>query len=61
MNVPTYEELKRDLQILEIKREYDRMGRIKLTGNRPVNDTTVELMIKERHTDGKNERTGNGT
>ena len=60
-NVPTFEELKRDLQILEIKREYDRMGRIKLTGNRPVNDTTVELMMKERHTDGKSKSTGNGT
>jgi septation ring formation regulator EzrA len=33
VNVPTLEELKRDLQILEVETEYDRMGRIKLTGN----------------------------
>ena len=58
MNVPTFEELKRDLQILEIEREYDRMGRIKLTGNRPVNATTAELM---RCNDGKSKITGNGT
>ena len=58
MNVPTFEELKRDLQILEIEREYDRMGRIKLTGNRPGNDTTAELM---RCNDGKSKITGNGT
>ena len=58
MNVPTFEELKRDLQILEIEREYDRMGRIKLTCNRPVNDTTAELM---RCNDGKSKITGNGT
>ena len=58
MNVPTFEELKRDLQILEIEREYDRMGRIKLTGNRPVNDTTAELM---RCNDWKSKITGNGT
>jgi hypothetical protein len=48
MNVPTFKELKRDLQILEIEPEYDRMGRIKLTGNRPVNDKIAELMIKEK-------------
>ena len=53
VNVPTFEELKRDLQIPEIETEYDRMGRIKLTGNRPVNDVIAELMIKERCNDGK--------
>ena len=52
MNVPTFKELKQALQILEIEPEYDRMGRIKLTGNRPVNDVTAELMIKERCNDG---------
>ena len=53
MNVPTFEELKRDLQIPEIETEYDRMGRVKLTGNRPVNDTTAELMMRERCNDGE--------
>ena len=53
MNVPTFKELKQALQIPEIEPEYDRMGRIKLTGNRPVNDTTAELMMRERCTDGK--------
>ena len=48
MNVPTFEELKRDLQILEVEPEYDRMGRIKLTGNRPVNDKIAELMMQEK-------------
>ena len=47
MNVPTFKELKQALQIPEIEPEYDRMGRIKLTGNRPVNDTTAKLMMKE--------------
>ena len=51
MNVPTFKELKRDLQILEIEPEYDRMGRIKLTGNRPVNDAIAELMMKEANND----------
>ena len=51
MNVPTFKELKQALQILEIEPEYDRMGRIKLTGNRPVNDTTAELMMKEANND----------
>ena len=53
MNVPTLEELKRDLQILEIEPEYDRMGRIKLTGNRPVNDTTAKLIMKETNNETK--------
>ena len=53
MNVPTFKELKQALQIPEIEPEYDRMGRIKLTGNRPVNDVIAELMMKERCTDGK--------
>ena len=36
-DVPTFEELKRDLQyIVEIKPEYDRMGRIKVDRNRPI-------------------------
>jgi len=61
MNVPTFKELKQALQILEIEPEYDRMGRIKLTGNRPVNDTTAELMMKGRCTDGKSKSIGNGT
>ena len=39
--------MKQALQIPEIEPEYDRMGRIKLTGNRPVNDTTAKLMMKE--------------
>ena len=47
MTVPTFKELKQALQIPEIEPEYDRMGRIKLTGNRPVNDTTAKLMMKE--------------
>ena len=47
MNVPTFKELKQALQILEIEPEYDRMGRIKLTGNRPVNEVTAQLMMKE--------------
>jgi len=51
MNVPTFEELKRDLQIPEIEPEYDRMGRIKLTGNRPVNEITAKLMMKETNND----------
>ena len=60
MNVPTYEELKRDLRILEVKREYDRMGRIKLTGNRPaIIEVTKEML--EGMNDGKSESTGNGT
>jgi len=46
MNVPTFEEIKRDLQILEVEPEYDRMGRIKLTGNRPVTNKIAELMMK---------------
>ena len=53
MNVPTFEELKRDLQILEIEPEYDRMGRIKLTGNRPVNEVTAQLMMKETNNETK--------
>ena len=52
MNVPTFKELKQALQILEIEPEYDRMGRIKLTGNRPVNDTTAKLM-KEANNETK--------
>ena len=52
MNVPTFEELKRDLQILEIKREYDRMGRIKLTGNRPASIKVTKEML-EGTNDGK--------
>jgi hypothetical protein len=51
--VPTYEELKRDLQILEIEPEYDRMGRIKLTGNRPVTNKIAELMMKEANDEKK--------
>ena len=53
MNVPTFKELKRDLQILKIEPEYDRMGRIKLTGNRPVNDTTAKLMMKRVNNETK--------
>jgi len=53
MNVPTFEELKRDLQILEIEPEYDRIGRIKLTGNRPVNDKTAKLMMREKKNETK--------
>lgn len=53
MNVPTFKELKQDLQILEIEPEYDRMGRIKLTGNRPVNDVTAQLMMKETNNETK--------
>ena len=53
MNVPTFKELKQALQIPEIEPEYDRMGRIKLTGNRPVNDTTAELMMKEANNETK--------
>ena len=56
MNVPTFKELKQALQIPEIEPEYDRMGRIKLTGNRPVNDTTAELMMKEMN-DGRKTKT----
>ncbi len=52
MNVPTFEELKRDLQILEIEPEYDRIGRIKLTGNRPASIKVTKLMLK-RANDGK--------
>ena len=46
MNVPTFEELKRDLKILEVKPEYDRIGRIKLTGNRPASIKVTKKMIK---------------
>ena len=53
MNVPTYKELKRDLQILEVEPEYDRMGRIKLTGNRPVTSKIAELMMQERRDEKK--------
>jgi len=53
MNVPTFKELKRDLQILEIEPEYDRMGRIKLTGNRPVSNRIAELMMKEANDEKK--------
>jgi hypothetical protein len=53
VNVPTFEELKRDLKILEIEPEYDRMGRIKLTGNRPVNDKTAKLMMREKNNETK--------
>ena len=53
MNVPTFKELKRDLQILEIEPEYDRMGRIKLTGNRPVNSRIAKLMIQEKNNEEK--------
>ena len=60
MNVPTTEELKRDLQILEVETEYDRMGRIKLTGNRPANIKITKQML-EGTNDGKSESTGNGT
>ena len=60
MNVQTFEELKRDLRILEIKREYDRMGRIKLTGNRPASIKVTKGML-EGTNDGKSESTGNGT
>ena len=60
MNVPTYEELKRDLRILEVKREYDRMGRIKLTGNRPAIIKVTKARL-EGTNDGKSESTGNGT
>ncbi len=53
MNVPTFEELKEALQIPEIEPEYDRMGRIKLTGNRPVNEVTAKLMMKETNDETK--------
>lgn len=53
MNVPTFEELRRDLQILEIEPVYDRMGRIKLTGNRPVSNRIAELMMKEANDEKK--------
>jgi len=53
MNVPTFKELKRDLQILEIEPVYDRMGRIKLTGNRPVSNKIAELMMKEANDEKK--------
>ena len=53
MNVPTYKELKRDLQILEIEPEYDRMGRIKLTGNRPVSNRIAKLMMQEKNNEEK--------
>jgi len=53
MDVPTFKELRQALQILEIKPEYDRMGRIKLTGNRPVNDVTAQLMMKETNNETK--------
>ena len=53
MNVPTFKELKQALQILEIEPEYDRMGRIKLTGNRPVNEVTAQLMMKEANNETK--------
>jgi len=46
MNVPTFEELKQDLQILEVEPEYDRMGRIKLTGNRPVASRIAEIIVQ---------------
>jgi|TARA_R100000479_G_C6342734_1_gene185986 hypothetical protein len=51
VNVPTFKELKQALQIPEIEPEYDRMGRIKLTGNRPVNEITAKLMMKETNND----------
>ena len=60
MNVPTTEELKRDLQILEIEPEYDRMGRIKLTGNRPANINITREML-EGTNDGKSQSIGNGS
>ena len=60
MNVPTLEELKRDLQILEIEPEYDRMGRIKLTGNRPANINITREML-EGTNDGKSQSIGNGS
>ena len=60
MNVPTFEELKRDLQILEVKPEYDRMGRIKLTGNRPASIKITKEML-EGTNDGKSESVGNGS
>ena len=53
MNVPTFKELKQALQIPEIEPEYDRMGRIKLTGNRPVNEVTAQLMMKETNNETK--------
>ena len=46
MNVPTFEELKQDLKILEVKPEYDRIGRIKLTGNRPASIKVTKQMLK---------------
>ena len=51
MNVPTTEELKRDLQILEVETEYDRMGRIKLTGNRPVSIKITKEMLEGTNDD----------
>ena len=60
MNVPTIEELKRDLQILEIEPEYDRMGRIKLTGNRPANINITREML-EGTNDGKSQSIRNGS
>jgi hypothetical protein len=51
MNVPTFKELKRDLQILEVEPQYDRMGRIKLTGNRPVSIKITKLMLKGTNDD----------
>ena len=53
MNVPTFKELKQALQIPEIEPEYDWMGRIKLTGNRSVNDVIAELMMKEANNETK--------
>lgn len=53
MNVPTFKELKQALQILEVEPEYDRMGRIKLTGNRPVTSTIAELMMQEKRDEKK--------
>ena len=53
MNVPTLEELKRDLQILEVETEYDRMGRIKLTGNRPANIKITIKMLEGTNDDNR--------
>ena len=53
VNVPTLEELKRDLQILEVETEYDRMGRIKLTGNRPVSIKITKEMLEGTNDDNR--------
>ena len=60
MNIPTFEELKRDLEILEVETEYDRMGRIKLTGNRPASIKVTKEML-EGTNDGKSQSIGNGS